>query len=566
MKVLLLANGDAQKLYPLTEVMPSALVPVVGRPIMEHILEMLARQSIKQMFVSLQFRAGSIEAYFGSGRRWGAQLDYFLQRDTLGSAGAMKWAQTSLDETFLVIPADIMLDLDIQSALEQHRSQGNAATMIVNQTAYPAARRLKFDEQGCPLIDPDSSQSGRRQPSMDGYITGAYLFEPQVLKEIPARTHFDIQTQLIPALVSKGLQVGVHCMEGYWNPLDTFKAYQEAQSTLMYHLMSSSISLGSQPVLRFYSLEGKRIMPGVWAGKNSFIHPTARILPPVFIGAKSQIGRDVELGPDVVIGENVIVDEGASIASSTILNQTYVGQMVNIERRVVRQNMMIDLDSSESVKIADAFLLSALKPNLSRSGWVLARDRLLALLLLVLSLPLTLPLALALWFTTGRIFTSQLRACRKSGAVDPAQSDQVDSFRLIRFADSLKNGSSTAFTRWMKHWGLVRIPELLNVLTGDLRLVGVYPLTMEDARQTTEAWQEKMRNFYPGLTGLWYVQSQRGSEVLELQVIDAYYIATRSWKKDLAILIQTPAAWLRRRKIAQTVSDSLATSQVVQER
>ncbi len=564
MKVLLLANGDAKKLYPLTEVMPSALVPVVGRPIMEHILEMLARQSVKQMFVSLQLRAGSIEAYFHSGQRWGAKLDYFLQRDSLGSAGAMKWAQTSLDETFLVIPADVMVDLDIQAALEQHRSQGNAATIIVNQTAYPAARRLMVDGQGHPVMDPAGSQDSR-QPSMAGYITGAYLFEPQVLKEIPARTHFDIQTQLIPDLASKGLQVGVHCMDGYWNPMDTFKAYQEAQSTLMYHLMSSSVPLGSQPVLRFYSLEGKRILPGVWAGKNSFIHPTARILPPVFIGAKSQIGRDVELGPDVVIGENVIVDEGASIASSTILNQTYVGQMVNIERRVVRQNMMIDLDSSESVKISDSFLLSALKPNLNRTGWVLARDRLLALLLLVLSLPLMLPLALALWFTTGRIFTTQLRARCKSRALGPAaQADRADSFRLIRFADGLKNGSSTAFTRWMKHWGLVRIPELFNVLSGDLRLVGVYPLSMEDARQTTEVWQEKLREFYPGLTGLWYVQSQRGSEVLELQVIDAYYIATRSWKKDLAILMQTPAAWLQRRRIAQTVSNSLATSQVAQ--
>ena len=512
MEVILLATGEANKLDPLTRHLPAPMIPVANRPVMEYTIEMLGRQGIKQMLVSLHRQPGEIEAHFRSGQRWGIELSYYLQRDALGSAGALRWARGSIHERFLVMPADILIDLDIQAIVDQHCAQGNSATVVITE---------------------------ENAKGMTGawYETGVYLFEPEVLSYIPSREPFDISSQLIPALTQAGLKVQAYSTKGYWNPLNTLESYQEAQHLLLHNLMEGNNRKAENSARHPFRLAGQRTSQGVWMGKNSSIHPSARILPPVHIGENCQIGKEVELGPNVVIGHNVVVDNGATIQESTILNHTYVGQLVNISKRVVYHRMMIDIELAEHVRIGDEFLLSStLQPDYNQARRFFEAG--LALILLVLLLPIEVALAGLALMNSGRVFETTTKVKRTG--------KETEYFSLLRFATRSKDGRTNAIGAWMEQWDLARLPELWNVVTGSLRFFGIHPLAPEEVDQLVEPWQERLRRTQAGLGGLWYVQGSRASETMELQVIDTYYLATRSWQKNMALLWETPRAWLRR--------------------
>ena len=216
MQAILLATAENEKLQPLTQAIPGPMLPVLNRPVMAYPLELLARVGFKEVLVSLYHQGGAIESYFGSGRRWGVHLNYVLQRQEWGAAGALKWAASLLKEAFIVLPADSLVDVELEAAVVQHLACGSAATVIAHSQPYGPPVRL----------DVASRAVCRTGGNYTLYQTGAYIFEPAVLEYIPARTDFDIIQDLLPALLEGGAPVHVYQMAGYWNPLTTFEKYQ----------------------------------------------------------------------------------------------------------------------------------------------------------------------------------------------------------------------------------------------------------------------------------------------------------------------------------------------------
>ena len=535
MQILLWATGETDKLRPLTESIPAPMLPVANRPIMVYTVEMLARQGFKQMFVSLYHLGGSVEAYFGDGRRWGISIDYLLQREAWGSAGAMKWAERALTDTFMVLPADAIIDLDIPAILTQHRARQSAATLVLRAdgsgeaVCLDAANRVTRVGSGL-----DDGRSLRQ--------TGIAIFEPRVLDMIPARMPFDMNRQLIPALLAADLPVHGYVAEGYWNPLASFPDYQAAQeAALTYSGNSGHVLDGTAR-----SLEARQIASGIWVGRNHVIHPSARLAAPVCIGDNCQIGRNVELGPNVALGKNVIIDDEATVAQSAILDNTYVGQLVNIENRVVRKNLMIDIATAESSEVTDAFLLGEAHPALLDNGLQRMWDTAVALVLLTLTLPLTILLGLLALLFTGRIFTRVERLGRQIGLAEDGRSPILQVISLIRFNTCRANGRQSRLASWLEKWDLHRLPELWNALKGDISLVGVKPLQPAQVDRIIEAWQLQRHQNQAGFTGLWYIQTDKKSELDEILITDTYYVATRTWREDMKILRQTPAAWAKR--------------------
>jgi NDP-sugar pyrophosphorylase family protein len=522
-KAILLATGESKKLHPLTDTMPAPMVPVVNRPIIAYMVELSARQGIKDMVVSLYHLAGQIEGYFGDGRRWGVSLAYALQGQPLGSAGSLKWAQPLLPETFVVLPADIMLDLDISAALAHHYAQQSVATVIECRLPAPAAQDMLPNEVDEPV-------------STD---TGAYIFDAQVLDFIPPRTTFDIRHQLLPAVARAGRPISCFEMDGYGNLLQTFEDYRNAQRMLLNYRPEEN----GTPPIRFFSFNGRKIGDGVWVGHNEVIHPTARIKPPVYIGENSFIGRDVELGPDTVIGSNVVIDEEATVSQSAVLDGTYVGQLVNVEHRLVNKNLIIDLETAGYMHVTDDFLLGqTYHTNIDRG----LRRVLDILLVLPVILPITilsLPLALLLWLATGKVFK---RVERQFNCPTAGGEPQKITFHLLQFNAAGRQGGYNWIGRWVTRLEIHRWPELWNLVKGDLVLVGVKPLSSEEVGHSDEQWQQPRHEQRPGLTGLWYVNTGPDSDLDENIVADIYYMAIQSWREDLRILMQTPARWFRR--------------------
>lgn len=514
-KAILLATSEGDKLQPLTASMPGPMVPIVNRPVMAYMVELLARQEIKKIVVSLHHMAGQIEGYFGNGHRWAVSLEYALQSQPLGSAGALKWAARLLPETFVVLPADCLLDLDVSAALAQHQAENAAVTIIKRRTG-----------------------DGGRVEDWDFADTGAYIFQSQVLKLIPGRTRSDIRADLLPAILEAGLPVSCFEMMGYANPLASFEDYRAAQAAILSRSM-----IDAEDGLRFFSLTGRQFGNGIWIGTNQVIHPNARLKPPVFIGDNTYVGRDVELGPNTVIGSNVVIDDEATVTGSTVLDGTYVGQLVNVEDRLVNKNLIVDLKTADYMHVTDDFLLGqTYQPDIDR-GLKRILDVLVALPLFLLATIVSLPIALVLLIMTGKVF-KRVR-CQFNRTMATGESNPI-LFDLYHFDVGGRGGEYNWLGRLLNRLEFYRLPELWNLLKGDLRLVGVKPLSPEEINQLNETWQQARHEQRPGLTGMWYINTRPNSDLDEFVVADIYYMATQSLREDLKILWRTPTSWLKR--------------------
>lgn len=164
----------------------------------------------------------------------------------------------------------------------------------------------------------------------------------------------------------------------------------------------------------------------------------------------------------------------------------------------------------------------------------------------VLALVLAVPLALLVFVTSGRLFTRSPRLGGTVMAPSQNQAETLTRFSLLRFYTRRDNGRFTHLGHWIEKWEGHRLPELINVLKGDIHMVGVKALLPADAAKIGEAWQQKRNEYQPGFTGLWYLQTRSDSSLDDTLIADAYYVATRSWRNDIKILAQTPAAWWRR--------------------
>ncbi len=543
-QVVLLATGETGKLRPLTETMPSPMVPLVNRPVMAYTIELLARQRFKQVVVCLHYLAGHVEAYFGQGQRWGMNIDYVLQRDDWGTAGSLEWAKPLLTDAFAVLPADTIVDLNLAAAFRSHRARQMPATVVVHQSNQQnAGNLLQLSEDG-QVIGLNSKTNGEAK----WHNTGVYIFEPQVLDLIPARTRAEIHNQLIPAILDAGWPINTCQIEGYWNELNTFSQYQEAQSVLLQSAMDLSQLSNGKPLIRHSSLDGRPVAQGIWIGRNTVIHPSTRLALPVYIGENCLIGRDAELGPNVIIGNNVIVDDEATISHSTILDNTYVGQLVKAGQRVVNKGIVVDVETAEHIEIVDKHLLGSTYQTVAFNSLSRLIQSITALILLLVTLPLTMPLALLSLLSTGHMFQTVPRAQSNSRPSDKAVPGPTATFKLIRFSTRRNPDHPGSIGRWLERLEWHRLPELLNVVKGDMALIGVKPIAPNTAAQLTEDWQLRRNECRLGFSGLWYIQSQHGSDLDETLVADAYYAATRNWRADGRLLWQTPGAWLRRIK------------------
>jgi lipopolysaccharide/colanic/teichoic acid biosynthesis glycosyltransferase len=453
-----------------------------------------------------------------------------LQGQALGSAGALKWGQPLLSETFIVLPADVILDLDIEAALTHHQTHNGVVTIIERHHARRAG-----DVNGNGSITSSRTSA-----------TGAYIFESQVLELIPQRTPFDIQEQLLPAIKAAGLSINRYEMFDYVNLMRTFGDYYEAQETLLErHRASETTDAGGNglPRFRFMAVNGRRFGEGVWVGRNQAIHPEARLRPPVYIGDNSYIGRDVELGPNAVIGSNVVVDDEATVVDSAVLDGTYIGQLVNVERRLVSKNLIIDVETADYMHLTDPFLLGQTPQTVIDSGFQRTLDILLALPVILLTTFFSLPIALLLLVTTGKVFETVERKFFRPTATGERQ--EV-TFELLQFNAKGSRGGYNWLGRWLTRLEINRWPQLWNLLKGELTLVGVKALSSDEVGRLNEQWQQARNEQRPGFTGLWYLNTRQNSVLDEYVVADIYYLATRNWREDLRILWLTPSCWLKR--------------------
>ena len=180
-----MAGGEGTRLRPLTSNQPKPMVPIVGKPCMEHIIDLLRRHGIDEIVVTVAYLPQVIRGYFGDGESMGVTLHYSVEETPLGTAGSVKHAEALLDETFLVISGDALCDFDLTAIVAAHKAGGAVATLGLKSVENP----LEF---GVVIIDEDGRiERFLEKPSWgqvfsDTINTGVYVLEPEVLRNVPA--------------------------------------------------------------------------------------------------------------------------------------------------------------------------------------------------------------------------------------------------------------------------------------------------------------------------------------------------------------------------------------------
>src|SRR5690348_10249608 len=224
MKAVVMAGGEGSRLRPLTVGRPKPMVPIVSRPVMEHILLLLKKHGITEVVVTLQYMAGAIQTFFGDGSQLGMRIEYTVEDVPLGTAGSVKQAQHLLTETFLVISGDALTDYDITSIVEYHQKRGAAATLTLARVPNPL-------EYGVVITNEDGTirqfleKPGWSEVFSDTVNTGIYVLDPKVLNYVPSSQSFDFSHDLFPILMRNGDPLYGYIADGYWCDVGNLEEY-----------------------------------------------------------------------------------------------------------------------------------------------------------------------------------------------------------------------------------------------------------------------------------------------------------------------------------------------------
>lgn len=327
MKAMILAAGKGTRVQPLTYEMPKPMIPILGKPVMEYLVEHLVKYGIKDIMVNVSYLHEKIEDYFGEGQRFGARIGYSFEGYTndegqvmpkpMGSAGGLKKIQEFggfFDETTIVICGDALIDLDIQSALFEHRKQGAMVSIITKEVPIE-----KASEYGMVVTDKEGRvKSFQEKPKPEDALsnlasTGIYIFEPEVLDMIPANVTFDIGSELFPLLVEKGVPFFAQNRFFNWIDIGNVKDFWAVQQSVL----SGEVAHMTVP--------GIQIAEGVWAGLNTRIDWNGTTIKgPVYIGS----GTEIEAGSTIIgptwIGHGSKICSGSEIDRSVLFEYTRI--------------------------------------------------------------------------------------------------------------------------------------------------------------------------------------------------------------------------------------------------
>jgi mannose-1-phosphate guanylyltransferase/phosphomannomutase len=324
-KAVVMAGGEGTRLRPMTVSMPKPLLPIVNKPIMEHVLRLLARHGFSDTVVTVQFLASLVRNYFGDGEDLGMSLQYVTEQTPLGTAGSVKNAESLLrDDTFLVISGDALTDFDLTDLVKFHQDKGALVTVCLTRVPDP----LEF---GITIVDDDNRvQRFLEKPTWgqvfsDTVNTGIYVMEPEVFDHVEAGESVDWSGDVFPTLLDLGLPVYGYIAEGYWEDVGTQESYMRAQADVL---------TGQVDV----DLDAFEVSNGVWVAEGADVHPDAVLRGPLFIGDYAKVEAGAELREFTVIGSNVIVKTGAFLHRAVVHDNVFVGPQTNLRACVIGKN------------------------------------------------------------------------------------------------------------------------------------------------------------------------------------------------------------------------------------
>lgn len=303
MKAMVLAAGLGTRLRPLTYEIPKPMVPVLDRPVMAHILDLLEQHGIQQVIANLHYFPDTITEHFGD------QLTYRFEPELLGTAGGVRnCADFFEQESFLVISGDALTDIDLTALVQRHRQAGGVATLAVKKVADTR-------EYGVVLHDREGRITGfQEKPSQEEALSdlgncGIYVFTREIFDYFPDRPFVDWAKDVFPALLEADVPFHIHEIDEYWNDVGSLSELREGT----FDALKGRLRL---------RMQGSERAPGVIVAEDCQLPQSVEIDGPAWIGSGVQIGEGARLTGPVVLGDGASVGAGAQLRGSIVFPGT----------------------------------------------------------------------------------------------------------------------------------------------------------------------------------------------------------------------------------------------------
>jgi mannose-1-phosphate guanylyltransferase len=299
---ILLVGGFGTRLMPLTKNTPKPMLTVAGVPVTEHQLAMAKAAGITEIVLATSYLSEVFIPYFGDGAKWGMKIKYAVEKEPLGTGGAIRNAAKLLDtkESIVILNGDVLSSHNLSEQIRQH--EAHDADVTLHLTQVDDARAF-----GCVPTNSDGRVTAflekMENPVSNQINAGCYVFNPRVVSTIPLDTVVSVERETFPQLVANGAKVFGYLENAYWLDIGTPRA-----------LLKASIDIVKR--------SGDFLaMPG------SVIDPTAVITGGSCIGPNSSIGAGVHI-------DGSIVEAGSVIGPNATISDSFVAAGAKVENNV----------------------------------------------------------------------------------------------------------------------------------------------------------------------------------------------------------------------------------------
>ena len=296
---MVLAAGLGTRLRPLTYEITKPMVPVLDRPVMEHIVDLLDRHGFDEVIANLHYFPDSIREHFGE------RLEYRFEEELLGTAGGVRGCADFFgDEPFLVISGDALTDIDLTKFVARHRQSGGVATLAVKQVPDTS-------EYGVVLHDSEGRITGfQEKPAPEEALSdlgncGIYMFDPKIFDYFPSRPFVDWAQDVFPVLLENDVPFHIHELREYWNDVGSLGELRQGT----FDALRGELHL---------DVAGVEVSPGVVVADGRQLGAEVEVEGPVWIGADVSVGAGARLMGPVVLGDGATVGERAQLRESIV--------------------------------------------------------------------------------------------------------------------------------------------------------------------------------------------------------------------------------------------------------
>ncbi len=328
MKAIILAGGQAIRLRPLTVNTPKAIVPIFNRPFLYYQFDLLKQvKEIDEVILSLNYQPDKIETVVEQTTTEGLKVRYLVEPKPLGTGGAVKYAESYLDDSVIVLNGDVLTQIDLNAVLEIHRERRASATIVLTPVANPSAYGL---------VETDSDGNVRKfiekpDPNLITCNTinaGVYILEPSTFDRIPKDTMWSIERSYFPSLVNRRETFIAYISDDYWIDIGTPAKYKKVHRDIMD---------GKYRVLPQLKTQGSL----AWLAPNVRVESGVKLEGPYFIDRDCVIRKQAHLRPYAVIGHGCTIGEDAQVGDSVIWPNTTIGQNSRVSNSLLGRKCRI---------------------------------------------------------------------------------------------------------------------------------------------------------------------------------------------------------------------------------